>query len=148
MKPVTVTDLIAADPDSVFATIVDVESIPLTSPDTVTVEFLTEQRSGAGTSFRETRKMGRQKEQQFDLELVECDPATRTARFVNETHGTIWDTEMSVVPEGGGSRVEFTMAAYTDSKVQGFIFSLMSGVFRKAMNRQVQGLKAHCEKGA
>lgn len=111
MKPVTVTCLIAAAPDAVFAAIVDIENIPNTSPDTVSVAFLTDQRSGPGTTFRETRRMGKNKTQDFDLELVECDPAARTARFVNETHGTNWDTEMSVVPEGERSRVQFTMAA-------------------------------------
>jgi len=145
MKPVTVTAVIRADPDSVFASIVDIELIPQMSPDTVSVEFLTEQRRGAGTTFRETRQMGKNKTQDFDLELTECDPEARTARFVNETHGTVWDTGMSVVPEGSGCRVRFSMAAYTDSKLQSFIFSLMSGVFRRAMNKQVQGLKVYCE---
>lgn len=58
MKPVTVTATIAAAPDRVYETIIDIERLPETSPDTVSVTFLGEQRSGAGTRFRETRQNG------------------------------------------------------------------------------------------
>ncbi len=144
MKPVTVTATIAADPDRVYEAIIDIEHLPETSPDTVSVEFLGEQRSGPGTRFRETRSMGR-KTQQFDLELTECDAAARTARFVTEHDGTIWDTRMDVAQDGSGSRVQFTMEAHTDSAMKSFVFGLMRGVFRKAMNKQVVALKGYCE---
>ncbi len=144
MKPVTVTATIAAAPDRVYETIIDIERLPQTSPDTVSVAFLGEQRSGAGTRFRETRSMGK-KTQRFELELSECDATARTARFVSNHEGTVWDTHMDVVPDGEGCRVQFRMAAHTDSKMKGFVFSLMSGMFRKGMNKQVVALKAYCE---
>ncbi len=144
MKPVTVTASIAAVPDRVYETIVDVELLPKTSPDTVSVEFLGEQRTGAGTRFLETRRMGKQSEQ-FELELTECDPSARTARFVCDHGGVVWDTTMEVAPDGDGSRVQFTMSALTDSTMKRLIFTLMRGVFRKAMNRQVDALRDYCE---
>ena len=144
MKPVTVAATIAADPDRVFEAIVAIERLPETSPDTVSVTFLGEQRAGAGTRFRETRRMGK-KTQEFELELTECEPYGRTARFVTDHEGTVWDTRMSVAEAASGSRVEFTMAAHTDSKMKSFVFTLMRGVFAKAMNKQVAALKEHCE---
>ncbi len=141
---VTVESSIAALPDRVFDALVDIERFPETSPDCVSIRFLGEQRRGVGTRFVETRRAGKGT-QDFELELTECDPVARTARFVNETHGTLWDTTMRVVPEGQGSRVSFAMDAHTDSRVQSVIFRLMKGVFRKAMNKQVAALKAWCE---
>ena len=144
MKPITVATPIAADPDRVFATIGDIERLPETSPDTVSVAFLGEQRSGAGTRFRETRQMGK-RSQDFDLELRECDASARTARFVSDHQGTVWDTRMVVVPEGTGSHVEFVMEAHTDSMMKNLVFKLMRGLFRSGMNKQVLALKAYCE---
>ena len=144
MKPVTVAATIAADPDRVYEAIIAIERLPETSPDTVSVEFLGEQRSGPGTRFRETRQMGKNT-RDFDLELTECDASARTARFVAETDGTVWDTRMEGAEEGSGSRVQFTMEAHTPSWLKSFLFGLMRGVFRNAMNKQVVALKAHCE---
>jgi len=141
---VTAESPIAAPADRVFAALVDIERFPETSPDCVSIRFLTEQKTGAGTRFVETRRAGK-KTQDFELELTECDPAARTARFVNETHGTLWDTTMRVTEAGAGSHVTFAMDAHTDSYVQRVIFGLMKGVFRKAMNKQVRALKEWCE---
>jgi len=145
MKPITVSATIAADPDRVFATIVDIERLPETSPDTQSVRFVTEQRSGPGTKFVETRAMGK-KSAEFALELAAMDAAARTARFVSDHEGTIWDTSMVVRPEGAGCHVSFTMDAITDSKMKNFMFGLMSGMFRKGMTKQVVALKEYCER--
>lgn len=147
MKPVTVAARITADPDRVYATIVDLERLPETSPDTVAITFLGEQRAGPGTRFRETRRMGK-RTQDFELRLAECDAAARTARFVSDHEGTVWDTWMEVRPEGGGCHVQFTMDAITDSKMKNLVFGLMRGMFRKGMDKQVQALKAYCEGAA
>jgi len=144
MKPITVTATIAAEPDRVYETIVDIEHLPETSPDTLSVAFLGEQRSGPGTRFRETRQMGK-KTAEFELELAECDASARTARFVSRHQDTVWDTRMQVVERDSGSHVSFTMDAITDSKMKSFVFGLMSGMFRKGMTKQVLALKEHCE---
>ena len=146
MKPVTVSATIAADPDRVYEAIVDIERLTETSPATMSVEFLSEQRSGPGTRYRETRRMGKTS-RDFDLELAACDASARTARFVSEMEGTLWDTTMKVEPRGEGSYVEFTMAAKTRSKLKSLLFSGMRPMFRKGMTRQVDGLKAYCERG-
>ena len=144
MTPVTVTASIQADPALVYDAIVDIERLPETSPDTVSVAFLGEQRAGPGTRFRETRRAGK-RTQEFELELKACDAEARTARFVCEMHGTVWDTQMRVDPASGGSVVEFTMAAHTKSPVRNVMFMLMRGVFRRAMSKQVHALKDWCE---
>ncbi len=83
-----------------------------------------------------------------DQEFAECDASARTVRFVAETHGAVWDTRRKVTPDGRGSRVQFTLAAHTPSTLKSLLFSLMSGVFREAMNKQVPALKGVCEGGA
>jgi carbon monoxide dehydrogenase subunit G len=145
MKPVTVSATIAADPDRVYEAIVDIERLTETSPATLSVTFLSEKRSGPGTRYRETRRMGKTS-RDFDLELAECDAQRRTARFISEMEGTVWDTTMKVLPSGGGSYVEFTMAAQTTSKLKSLLFSGMRPMFRKGMTRQVEGLKTYCER--
>ena len=55
MSGVTVTRTIDAPASTVFRVITDVENSPSVTPEVVGVEFLTEQRTGAGTRFRETR---------------------------------------------------------------------------------------------
>jgi hypothetical protein len=145
MKPVAVSAHIAADPDRVYEAIVDIERLPETSADTVAVAFVGEQRSGPGTRFRETRRAGK-RTQAFELELAECDASSRTARFVSDMHETVWDTRMRVVPADGGAHVEFTMEAHTGSRLKRFVFTMMRGVFRKAMNEQVASLKQYCER--
>ena len=147
MKPITVSTTIAAEPDRVYSTIVDIELLPQTSPDTVSVTFVGDQRSGPGTRFRETRRMGGQT-QEFPLELAECDPSDRTARFVSDMDGTVWDTRMKVNADGAGSQVHFTMEARTGSMLKNVMFTLMRGMFRKAMDKQVSALKVFCERGA
>lgn len=147
MKPVTVSTTIGADPDRVYAAVIDIERLPKTSPDTVAITFLGDQRTGAGTRFRETRSMGKQTAD-FDLELAECDAQARTARFISDMDGTVWDTRMQVIAQGDGSHVSFTMEAHTKSVIKRAIFGLMRGVFRKAMDRQVQALKRYCERPA
>lgn len=144
MKPITISSPIAAPPDQVFEAIVDIERLPATSPDTVSIVFVGEQRKGPGTKFIETRKMGKQT-QEFPLELAECDEVSRTARFISEMHGTVWDTRMKVESEGRDSQVAFTMEAHTSSFFKRLVFTLMRGVFQKAMGKQVTALKRYCE---
>lgn len=144
MKPVTVAITIEAAPDLVYQTIVDIERLPQTSPDTISVRFVGSQHSGAGTRFVETRTGGG-RSQEFELELTECDPRARTARFVSDMDDTVWDTTMRVTPEPMGCHVQFSMEARTSSKIKRLVFTMMRGVFRRAMNKQVVALKRYCE---
>lgn len=144
MTIVSVETAISASPDAVFAAVSEIENFPATNPATQSVELLTEQRRGAGTRFREVRVMNG-KEMAFDLEVAAYDPENRTIRFVNETHGTLWDTTVTVVPEADGARARFVMDCVGSTPFRRLMNSLMSGFFRKGMQQQVDSLKRFCE---
>jgi len=110
----------------------------------VNVEFLTEQRSGRGTRFKETRLMNG-KEHVTELEVTEQDDTARTARMVSDMHGTVWDTQIRVVPAEGGSRAEFAMDCRGKGIVQKVMNVLMQGMFRKGMQAHIDAFKEACE---
>lgn len=144
MTTVTVQSIINAPADAVFEAVCAVEDNPTIMPDTVRVEFVGEQRRGVGTRFRETRTQGGQ-EMSFDLEVTGYDPEARTVRFVTDTHGTIWDTTVTVRPDGEGSSVTFAMDCIGSNVLKRFMNVVLQGLFRRGMAKNVAALKAHCE---
>jgi len=144
MPVVRVSAHIGAPADAVFAAITDLAALPDTIPNVVAVEFLTEQRTGAGTRFKETRLMNG-KEHVTELEVVEQDDAARTARMVSDMHGTVWDTRIQVSPADGGSLAEFAMDCRGKGVVQKVMNVLMQGMFRKGMQAHLDAFKTACE---
>lgn len=144
MTTVTVETRVNASADAVFRAVSDIETMPRINPDVVRVEFLTEQRTGVGTRFRETRRMGR-KEHQFELEVRGYDEAARTVRYVNDSHGTVWDTTVKVDADGDGARVRFAMDCIGSTMVKRVMNGVLKGLFRRGMVDHVAKLKAHCE---
>jgi len=144
MITVTVEALIDATPDAVFHALSDIENFPSTNPATQSVAFLGEQQQGIGTRFREVRLMNGQ-EMAFDLEVAGYDAEARTTRFVNETHGTVWDTTVTVTPEVGGARARFAMDCIGSTLLKRLMNRVMSPLFRRGMQDQVDALKRYCE---
>ena len=85
-----------AAPEEVFSTVSDISNYTRAVPQLVRVEFLTEQKVGMGTRFRETRLM-RGREATTELEVTEY-VANERVRFVSDAGGTIWDTVFTVSP--------------------------------------------------
>ncbi len=102
---------IGAPVDAVFDTVADISNYTRAVPEIVHVEFLTEQRAGAGTRFRETRTMGK-REATTELEVVEFARNERV-RMVSDAGGTIWDTTFTVTPadDGRSTRLDLVMEA-------------------------------------
>ncbi len=146
MTTVTVETHIKAPADAVFEAVSNIENIPTTMPDVVSVEFLGDQRSGVGTRFRETRSAGG-KEMTFDLEVAGYDPAARTMRFVTDSHGTVWDTTVSVHEDGDASNVTFAMACIGSTALKRMMNFLLQRLFRSGMVKHVAALKTYCEAG-
>ncbi|MEM7156831.1 MAG: SRPBCC family protein [Myxococcota bacterium] len=144
MTTVTVESHINASPDAVFRAVSDIETMPRINPDVVRVEFLSEQHEGVGTRFRETRQMGN-KEHHFELEVQGYDPAARTIRYVTDTHGTIWDTTVTVSAAGEGTQVRFAMACIGSTRFKRMMNVLMQGLFRRGMVTHTKALKRYCE---
>lgn len=145
MTVVTVERAIAAPAAVVFHAISDIEGLPQVSAAVQSVEFIGAQREGIGTRFKEVRAMGGTS-LVTELEVRAYDPDAHVVRMVADTHGTIWDTTMSVRAEGSGSVLEIAMTAIGSTWRKRFMNWLMQGMFRRGMRTHLEELAAHCER--
>ena len=147
MTRTTVTRHIEAPIDTVFDTVAHIEKYSEAVPHIVKVEFLSEQRSGVGTRFRETRLMGK-KEACTELEVTEYVENDHI-RIVTDTHGTVWDTVFTVKPaSGGGVDLTMVMDANAHKFLPKLINPLIKGMIQKVIEKDMDAVKAYCEKGA
>ena len=114
------------------------------NPRIVNVEFLSDVRSGVGTRFRETREMDGKKAT-TELEVTEYVDNERV-RIVSDTHGTVWDTVFSVREIDGKTELEMVMDANAYKLLPKLVNPLIKGAIRKAIEADLDGVKAHCEK--
>ena len=139
----TVTRTIDAPIETVFQSVSDIESFPDIQPEVLSIEFLTESRSGQGTRFRETRRHGKQ-EMVTELEVTEFVENERI-RMVTDSHGTVWDTIFVVRPEGSGAELSITMDARPHKLLPKIMNPLLKGTFRKGIESYADLLRDHCE---
>lgn len=144
MKPIVVARTVRAPVETVFGVIADIEKLPESNPDVVKIEFLTEQRTGAGTRFKETRESkGRQ--MVTELELTEMTP-NRRARFVSDMGGTIWDTVFSFSSAGGDStELEIRLDARPHKLLPKLIGRFVRPMVHKGMEKHIDSVRAYCE---
>lgn len=144
MGRTTVSRTIHAPIERVFDTVAHIENFQKAIPDIVRIEFLSDQRSGVGARFRETRLM-RGKEQTVELEVTEYVQNDHI-RLVSDTHGTVWDTVFTVRPATGGG-VDLTMVM--DANAYKFLPKLMNplikGMIQKAIEKDMDAVKTVCE---
>lgn len=146
MPRTTVTRTIQAPVHVVFNTISDIRQFRQAIPHIVKIEFLTSQQSGVGTRFNETRTMrGREiTTPQEVTELVENDHV----RMVSDTHGTVWDTVFTVRPVDSHTELTLVMEARPYKLMPRIMNQLIKGMVRKAIEQDLDLLKAFCEKQA
>ena len=146
MSKVLVNRTIAASTETVFGVVTDIESLPKSNPDVTRVEFLTEQRTGAGTRFRETRE-NRGRVVVTELELTECVEFER-ARFLSDMGGTLWDTTFRFRPAAGDSR-QTELEIELDAKPHKFLARILNpfvmGMVRRGMRSHIDSLARYCE---
>ena len=127
-----------------FTVLSDIERFPENQADTISIRFLTEQRSGVGTRFVETRSMG-EHTMDTELEVTELEPGRRI-RMVADSHGTVWDTTMSVTPLGDARcRITFAMVATGHKLMAKLMNVVMAGRYRKGIEDHLDDLKARLE---
>lgn len=143
MTRIAVQRTIQASPERVFCAVAYVEDSPASNPDVLGVEFLTDQRTGVGTRFTETRAMGK-KEVQTELEIIEWDEP-RQARMVTEQGGTIWDTEFRIVPTDEGCELTIDMDARPQKFGAKIMLCLIYGMITKGMNKHIDRIVQQCE---
>ncbi len=145
MATTTVSRIIRAPIEKVFDTIAHIESFSKALPNIVSVEFLTEQRKGVGTRFRETRLMGKRKAS-TELEVTEYVENERI-RLVSDQGGTIWDTVFTVQPAAEGVELKMVMDANAYKLLAKLLNPLIKGMIARFIEKDMDAVKTYCEHG-
>ena len=145
MGTTRVTRTIQAPVEAVFRTVAHIENFREVVPEIVGVEFLTDQKSGVGTRFRETRLMGRRQASTV-LEVTEYVPNERV-RLVADQGGTVWDSVFTTRDRGDGT-VELTLAMDARAyRLMAKLFNpLIKGFVERAIEKDLEAIKVHCER--
>ncbi len=143
MSTITCSRRVSAPLPLVFDTIAHIENFQRACPDIIKVEFLGEQRRGAGTRFRETRRMGN-REASTELE-VKSYAENEHVRLVSDAGGTIWDTTFRVSAEGDATLLEMTMQARAYKTLAKIFNPLLKGMIRRAIEKDMEAVAWWCE---
>jgi len=143
MTRTVVTRSIKAPINLVFKTVSEIENFSKAIPHIMRVEFLSENKSGIGARFRETRLM-RGKEVSTELEVTEFVQDSHV-RLVADSHGTVWDTLFEVSPNNGGTELTMTMDARAYRLLPKILNPLMKGMVRRAIEQDMDMIKSFCE---
>ncbi len=144
MSRQAITKEIAAPVPAVFAVLSNAEQFAAALPHVVRTEFVSEQRSGLGTVFRETRSL-RGREMTFELQVTEYE-TDRKVRMVTESHGTVWDTLFEVEPDGEHTRLIVSSDAISERLLPKIRNWLFRGMMAKAVANDLDLLKAYVER--
>ena len=142
MSRTVVSRKIGAPVARVFRTVADIREFSKAVPDIVGVEFLSERRSGDGTRFRETRKVGG-REASTELEVIEYVEDDRV-RLVSDAGGTQWDSVFTVVESDGGTVLELVMEARPYRLLARITTPLMKRMIQKALEKDMDAVKTYC----
>jgi uncharacterized protein YndB with AHSA1/START domain len=145
MTTTTVTRTIQASIESVYEAVAHIENFQAICPHITNVEFLSENKTGVGARFTETRQMGK-REGKTTLEVTEYVPNERI-RLVSDQGGTIWDTVFTTKPSGSGSvELNMVMEAKAYKFLAKLVNPLLKGMIRRFVEKDLDAVKAHCEK--
>lgn len=145
MAQISLKRTINAPIDKVFQTVADISQFSKAIPHIVKVEFLSEQKSGVGTRFKETRLM-KGKEAATELEVAEYIENERV-RIVSDTHGTIWDTLFTMTQIDKSVELVMVMEARAYKSLQKLMIPLVMSMIRRAIADDMDAVKKFCENG-
>lgn len=134
---------IAAPAQQVFEAIAHIDEYGRAIPHIIKVELLSEQRTGVGTRFKETRLMGK-REVTTALEVTEYDAPNRV-RLVSESGGTLWDSIFTLSADGDDTNLEMVMEATAQSFFASVINLLIKGAVAKSIAQDMDSVKQFCE---
>ena len=145
MTRTSITRTISAPLAAVFDTIADPVNYTKAVPQITKVEFLTDQKAGVGTRFRETREM-RGREAATELEVTEYVRNERV-RLVSKAGGTVWDSVFTVMAaeDDRATRLDLVMEARPYRLLARVFVPLMKGVVAKAVAGDMDAVKAYLE---
>lgn len=146
MKAIQLSRSIDAPARLVFSTISDIRNFSEAVPEIIHTEFMTEQKSGTGTRFKETRSM-KGRESTVEIEVAEYVENNRV-RMVSEAGGSVWDTLFTVEEAGGITRLNMNMDILPQSFIARLFTPLIRGMVVKGVESDMDSVKAFCEKKA
>lgn len=143
MTRTTVTRTINSPIETVFKAISDINNFPQVVPEIKNVEFISDNKTGVGVRFRETRLMNN-KEAITELEVTDYVKNDRI-RMVADSHGTIWDSIFTVKPVEGQTELNLTMDAKARKLLPKLLNPLLEGLYKKGVEKHMDAVKTFCE---
>lgn len=135
--------------EKVFDVFSDITQIENRIDGITKIEILSDVKSGVGTRWRETRVMfGREATEEMEISALE---ANKSYEVVAESRGMKYHTKYTFTPQGDGTQVEMVFSGQAVSfaaKLMTPLAFLMKGTVRKAMDKDMDELKAVCENGS
>ncbi len=144
MTQTTVITRINTSVEKIFSVIADCSQFSKAVPHIIKVEYLSENTTGLGTRFRETRLMGK-REMSTELEVTEYSE-NEYVRMLSDQGGTIWDTLFTVTNHEGQTNLKVVMDARAYKFLARIFNPLIKGMIKKAIEGDMDALKAYCER--
>ena len=150
---VAATATIDAAPETVFATVAHGGRHGDAIPEVQSVEFVSEETTGVGARFRETRKLNAVQAQVLKLlklhrNVIECtefEPCGRV-RYVSDGAGALWHSIYTLVPcAGGRTRVELRLETQPRNRLGRLLPQILRDALREATENDLKAIKAHIE---
>ena len=69
-------------------------------------------------------------------------------RMVADSHGAIWDSTFQIIPQGDSTLLAMTMHAKSYKLMARIMNTLFRGMIAKAVERDMDFVKAYCEQQA
>lgn len=142
---VTEERLIHVGIESVFNTISSPEGFQRAVPHITKIEYLSEQQSGVGTRFRETRVMNG-REATATLEIAEYVRPNHV-RMISVEGGTEWDSSFRLTQENDCIRLNMRMDARPQTILAHLLVPMIMGMIRKAVADDMDAVRRYCEEG-
>lgn len=145
------SETIAAPPERVYAVLSDLDQASRWMQGLVSLEKLTQGSFGAGTRWRETRKMMWHQASEV-FEVAAAEPASRIELFCDGKNGTSktghYRFTYRLTPQDGGTRLDLDSEISQLGWFGELVGSLFSGTYNKLIAKDLSALKKHLESSA
>jgi hypothetical protein len=147
VRPVKVSAHVPADPDELFAFVSDTRHDPEWCENVETVEMVEGDDIRPGTRFCFHQHLDRPGGRiQFDVDVDVMEVGERSIRWRAEDRFQVREIELSVAPDGNGSRItQETRASF--KRKPGLARWLYPTLARRIFRKQFEDLAAHFEAG-
>jgi len=142
MATYEIRDTINAPADKVFAIFADLPSAADNIESIISIEFLSEQHTGLGTRWEETRKVFG-KEHTEEMWISDWREG-RGYTVSSYSCGSDFTTDLSFTPTGGGTEVVMSMHVVPKTlkaKLMSPLGKLFAGTFKKCMLADIEDLR-------